>query len=240
MKEEITCFPSHVAVIMDGNGRWAKKRNLPRNEGHRVGAKVFGDIVKHASKIGVKSLTAYAFSTENWKRPESEVRSIMELLERYLDDFFKNYKNNSEEDICLKVIGDISQLSKTLQEKIIKAQEQTKNHTRMTVNIAINYGSRDEIIRASKMLAEKCLSGEMKIDDICEDVVSDVMYTSGQPELDLIIRPSGEKRLSNFLLWQSAYAEFVFMDVLWPDFTTEDFDIAINEFAKRSRRFGGV
>ncbi len=232
-------MPKHIAVIMDGNGRWAKKRFLQRREGHRAGAKAFHKIVEHAEKIGIQVLTAYAFSTENWKRPQQEIDTIMELLEEYLDEFFKRYEKESS-NIRLSVIGDISALRSSIKDKICVVTEKTRQNSGMVVNIALNYGGRDEIVNAARVLAEKIKQNQINAEDITEELLSSYMYTAHQPDPDIIIRPSGEKRLSNFLLWQSAYSELVFMDVLWPDFKGEHMEEAIREYAKRNRRYGGV
>ncbi len=228
-------IPTHIAIIMDGNGRWAKAKGLPRTAGHKKGTKVFGDIAKHCMKIGVKHLTVYAFSTENWKRPKSEVDSIMNLLKQYLKDLLKS----SEEGARLKFIGSRENMPAELLELMEQAESKTENFDKFTVNIALNYGGRAEIVSAVKKIAEDVKSGKMASEEINEDVFSDYIYTSTQPDPDIIIRPGGEKRISNFLLWQNAYSELIFMDVLWPDFTEKDLDEAVEIYASRNRRYGG-
>lgn len=230
-------LPEHIGIIMDGNGRWAKKRNLPRSAGHTAGAKNFRTITRYCSKIGIKYLTVYAFSTENWKRPAEEVNALMSLFKSYLEEAIRDFKN---EDIVVKFIGDKSAFSKELQELIDENERMSSHRTGMVLNIAMNYGSRDEIVRAVKNISQQVKNGELDIDNITADTISNNLYTAGQPDPDLVIRPSGEYRISNFLLWQSAYTEYVIMDVLWPDFTTEMLDSALIEYAKRNRRFGGV
>lgn len=229
-------LPEHIGIIMDGNGRWAKKRRLPRTAGHTVGAKTFKKIARYCNKIGIKYLTVYAFSTENWKRPKDEVEAIMKLLKDYLIDA-KNFK---DENIKVKFIGDLSPLSDELKKLIKDAEEGSVNATGLKLNIALNYGGRDEIAFAVKKIAEDYKNGKITADEIDEKAISDNIYTAGQPDPDIIIRPSGEYRLSNFLIWQAAYSEFWYSDVLWPDFKTKDLDKAILDFQKRNRRFGGI
>lgn len=231
-------LPKHIGIIMDGNGRWAKKRGLPRTFGHREGAKVFRKIVEYCGEIGLKYLTVYAFSTENWSRPKDEVDSIMKLLEQYIDDAFQHQDENQK--FRTKFIGDISALSPVLQEKIRRIEEVVSNKNGLMVNIALNYGGRDEIVRAVKQVAYQVQTGALPLEKMDQEVFSQYLYTAGQPDPDLIIRPSGEERLSNFLIWQAAYSEFVFMDILWPDFTPRDLERAIVEYQQRDRRFGGV
>ena len=230
-------LPEHLAIIMDGNGRWAKKRFMPRSMGHRAGAAKFKAITRYCSKIGIKYLTVYAFSTENWKRPEEEVGALMGLFKQYLKDALEDLLND---DIKIRFLGDTSMFSADLQELIAETIETGKTRTGMVLNLAMNYGSRAEITRAAQNLAEQVKNGTLQPSEITEQMLSDHMYTYGEPDPDLIIRPSGECRLSNFLLWQSAYSELIFMDVLWPDFTTADLDAALAEYARRNRRFGGV
>lgn len=230
-------LPEHIGIIMDGNGRWAKKRNLPRSAGHTAGAKNFRTITKYCSNIGIKYLTVYAFSTENWKRPADEVNALMSLFKSYLEEAISDFK---DEDIVVKFIGDKSAFSPELQNLIEENETMSANRTGMVLNIAMNYGSRDEILRAVKNISSQVKKGEIDIEDITADTISNNLYTAGQPDPDLVIRPSGEYRISNFLLWQSAYTEYVIMDVLWPDFTKEMLDVALIEYAKRNRRFGGV
>ena len=229
-------LPRHVAVIMDGNGRWAKKRGLPRSAGHKAGAESFRRLGTYCKKLGIDYLTVYAFSTENWKRPLEEVSAIMKLFGEYLLKGF-NYKDRN---IRIKFLGDRTALDPKLQKLMNELEEDSAHKTGMTLNIAVNYGGRPEIVRAARQLAEKVKAGELQPEDITEEMMSDAMYTTGQKDPDFILRPSGEKRLSNFMLWQAAYSELVEMDVLWPDFTRDDLDAAITEFNKRSRRFGGI
>jgi len=229
-------LPKHVGIIMDGNGRWAKKRGLPRSAGHRAGAQNLKTITEFAGNLGIKYVTAYAFSTENWKRPKEEVDALMDLLLNYLRD-----KNQlAGKDVIIKVIGDRSRLSDEINTEIDVIEEYTKKNTGMVLYLAINYGGRQEIVTSVKNLAKKVQNGELSAEDITENDISDYIYTSEVPDVDLIIRPSGEQRLSNFLLWQSAYSEFWFSDINWPDFKTSDFARAILDYQNRNRRFGGV
>ncbi|MBR6502129.1 MAG: isoprenyl transferase [Clostridia bacterium] len=225
-------LPTHIAIIMDGNGRWAKKRALPRTAGHAAGSKTFKDIARYCNKIGLKYLTVYAFSTENWKRPQEEVNNIMKIFKEYLEDT-KNFK---DENIKLQFIGDRTVLDPEIQRLMQQSEDDSRNATGLHLNIAINYGGRDEIVHAVKNI----VNSGVGVDDITEDMISQNLYTTGQPDPDFIIRPSGEYRLSNYLIWQSAYAEYWFSDILWPDFKTSDLDRAIDDFNKRNRRFGGV
>lgn len=225
-------LPEHIAIIMDGNGRWAKKRSMPRTAGHVAGAKTFKNIARYCNKIGLKYLTVYAFSTENWKRPADEVKGIMNLLRDYL----KDAENFKDENIRVKFIGNLEPLDDDIKELIKKDEEGSKDATGLNLNIAINYGGRDEITRAVR----KIVSDGIAPEKITEQKISDYLYTADMPDPDFIIRPSGEYRLSNYLIWQSAYAEYWFSDILWPDFTTKDLDKAIEEFSRRNRRFGGV
>ncbi|RPF48609.1 undecaprenyl pyrophosphate synthetase [Hydrogenoanaerobacterium saccharovorans] len=229
-------LPQHIGIIMDGNGRWAKKRGLPRSAGHKKGANVFGEIARYCRDIGIRYLTVYAFSTENWSRPESEVRELMSLLKQYLRDT-KKYK---DENIKLLFLGDRSVLDDDLRSLMFEAEQGSRNNTALTVCMAINYGGRDEIRNAVQQIARKVQNGSLAVEDIDETCISNHLYTANIPDPDVIIRPSGEKRSSNFLAWQSAYSEYVFMDILWPDFTTDDLNSALWEYSKRSRRFGGV
>lgn len=228
--------PAHVGVIMDGNGRWAKKRGLPRKLGHREGAKNFRTITRHAKAVGVQYITFYAFSTENWKRPKDEVDAIMELFEKYLDEV----RDFVEENIRIRFIGDRSALSENLQRKMASVEEDSKDFTAMTLVLAINYGGRDEICHSVKALARKVREGTLDPEDITQDMIEANLYTEEIPPLDLVIRPSGEQRLSNFMIWQAAYAEFYYTNILWPDFKNEDFDRAVLAYSERNRRFGGV
>ncbi len=225
-------IPGHIAIIMDGNGRWAKKRGLPRSFGHSAGAKKFKEIARYCNKIGVKYLTVYAFSTENWKRPKEEIDGIMNLLRDYLKDS-TNFKG---ENIKLRFIGDRAPLPEDVRILMENSERESDDATGMTACLALNYGGRDEITKA----VQKIISEGINEQDITEELISSKLYTVDYPDPDLIIRPSGEYRLSNFLTWQSAYSEFYFDKVLWPDFTTKDLDRAIDEFNRRNRRFGGV
>ncbi len=236
-KEKPVMLPQHIAIIMDGNGRWAKKRGLPRQAGHSAGASNFRSIARYCNKIGIKYLTVYAFSTENWKRPEEEVNYIMKLFGDYLREAISDFKN---ENIKTRFIGDTSVLSSDLRQLISEAEETSSKSTGMTLNIAINYGARQEILMAAKSICSDVIAGNIKPDDINEDMLSRRLYTACQPDPDLIIRPSGEFRISNFMLWQAAYAELWYSDVLWPDFSTEMLDRAIEDFNRRGRRFGGL
>lgn len=230
-------LPVHVGIIMDGNGRWAKKRGLPRKAGHSEGAKTFRKITRYCSEVGIKYLTVYAFSTENWKRPQDEVNSLMKLFKSYLEEALSDFK---DDDIVVKFIGDKSHFTKDLQKLMTENEESSKNRSGMVLNIAMNYGSRDEIVRAVKNICSDVKSGKISDAEIDENLISSYLYTSGQPDPDLIIRPSGEYRISNFMLWQSAYTEFVIMNKLWPDFQKSDLDEALRIYSHRSRRYGGV
>ena len=229
--------PRHIAFVMDGNGRWAQKRGLPRSAGHKQGARTFREIVRYCRSIGIRYLTVYAFSTENWKRPQSEINAIMNLLRDYLDEL---ERHSDEEQGVLRFIGDMAPLAEDLRQRITDVQERTAGREGITVNIALNYGGRHEIVHAVQQAVSLARQETLTPEAVDEALVDSLMYTAGQPPVDLIIRPSGEQRISNFLLWQGAYAEFVFMDVLWPDFTPGDLDRAIAEFQRRSRRFGGI
>ena len=225
-------MPQHIAIIMDGNGRWAKKRGLPRSAGHVAGAKTFKNIARYCNKIGLKYLTVYAFSTENWKRPEDEVNAIMNLLRDYL----KDAENFKDENIRVRFIGDRAPLADDIKALMEKNENDSKNATGLTLYIAINYGGRDEIVKA----VQKIVDSGVKAEEINEELISNNLYTHDCPDPDFIIRPSGEYRLSNYLIWQSAYSEFWYSDVLWPDFTEKDLEKAINDFSNRNRRFGGI
>ena len=229
-------LPCHIGIIMDGNGRWAKKRGLPRTAGHKKGARVFGEIARYCRDIGIRYLTVYAFSTENWRRPADEVADLMELLKEHLRDV----SNYQDENVRLLFLGDRTALDDELRDLMRQAEEGSKNNTGITVCMAINYGGRDEISRAVRSIAQKVAAGALSPDTIDENCIADHLDTRGIPDPDVIIRPSGEKRSSNFLAWQSAYSEYVFMDILWPDFTPNDLNQALLEYTKRSRRFGGV
>ena len=225
-------IPEHIAIIMDGNGRWAKNRGLPRTAGHAAGSKKFKEIARYCNKIGVKYLTVYAFSTENWRRPKEEVDTIMNIFRDYL----KDSTNFKKENIMLKFIGDRSGMPEDIAELMAKAEFDSKDATGLRVYMAINYGGRDELVHAVRDIIGEGISAS----DITEEVISSHIYTKDYPDPELIIRPSGEYRLSNFLIWQAAYSEFWFSNVLWPDFTPDDLERAIDDFNMRNRRFGGV
>ncbi len=229
--------PKHVAIILDGNGRWAKKRNMPRNYGHVQGSKTVEQIIEDGYNMGIEYITVYAFSTENWKRSKDEVDALMKLLAKYLIDCIERSTKNN---MCVRVIGDKTGLDRKLVTKINELEEKTKDATGLKFTIAINYGGRDEIRRAVTRIAEDARDGKIACDAITEDLISDYLDTAGLPDPDLLIRTSGEERLSNFLPWQLAYTEFYFTDVLWPDFTKEDLLTAIRYYNGRERRFGGV
>ncbi len=228
-------MPIHIAIIMDGNRRWAKAQGKPAGFGHKEGAKTLEKIVRYGNKIGLRYITVYAFSTENWKRAEDEVKGLMTLLQNYLDDYAKRADT---ENIKVKVLGDISALSEGMQKSIEKCVERTKSNTGIMFNIALNYGGRDEIKKAIKKISKQVRDGNIKVEDINEDMISNSLYTAGIPDPDLIIRTSGEIRLSGFLLWQCTYSELLFIDKNWPDFEEEDLDKAIIEYQKRTRKFG--
>ena len=229
--------PKHIAIVMDGNGRWAKKRGLPRTAGHKVGAEAFRTIANYAKSIGLQYLTVYAFSTENWKRPEEEVDAIMDLLEKYLREAIRDMEKNQ---VRFCFFGDLSRLSPQLQEEARLAVERSAKYEGVQVNFCLNYGGRAEVVRAAQRFAQACAEGKCKPEDLTEDVLSDLMYSQNVPDPELVIRPGGELRTSNFLLWQSAYAEYYFTDVLWPEFGPEDLEKAIAAYNSRKRRFGGV
>ncbi len=230
-------LPRHIAIIMDGNGRWAQKRGLPRTLGHRAGVDSLREVVRAASNIGVKALTAYAFSTENWKRPEEEVNLLMNLLSEYLDSEIEELHR---ENIKIRFIGKIEELASGLRKKMQEAQEYTEKNTGMIFSLAVNYGGRAEILQCVQVIADKVAKGEMKREQITEEAINQHLYTADLPELDLLIRPSGDFRISNFLLWQAAYAEFWFTDIHWPDFTPTHLQQAILDYQRRERRFGGL
>ena len=228
-------MPKHIAIIMDGNRRWARAKGKSASYGHKEGAKTLEKIVRYANKIGLRYITVYAFSTENWKRAEEEVKSLMMLLQNYLDDYSKRADT---ENIRVKILGDISALSEGMQKSINKCMERTKDNTGVTFNIALNYGGRDELLKAIKQISKDVKEEKIKLEDITEELVSNNLYTKGQPDPDLLIRTSGELRLSNFLPWQLVYSEFLFIDKNWPDFSEKDLDDAILEYQKRTRKFG--
>jgi len=234
---DMTRIPEHIAIIMDGNGRWAKEHKLPRTLGHRAGVETIRRIVKECNKLGVKYLTLYAFSTENWNRPMQEVDSLMKLLVEYLKNEFEELNSN---DVVINSIGNISKLPKLCRVELDNAYEKTKNNKGLILNLALNYGGRSEIVEAVKEISLDLINKKISEDEITEDLVSKYMYTGEMPDPDLIIRPSGELRLSNFLLWQSAYSEFWFSDINWPDFHEKQLQSAIADYQKRDRRFGKV
>lgn len=228
--------PRHIAIILDGNGRWAKKRGLPRTAGHMAGAETFRRIATYCKNIGVEYLTVYAFSTENWKRPEEEVGTIMKLLGRYLDEAIRTME---KDHIRMKVFGELARLSPKLREMVDRTDEISQHYQGFQANICLNYGGRDEIIHAARRYARDYAEGRVR-GELSEEQFGNYLYSAGIPDPDLLIRPGGEMRISNFLLWQCAYTEFYFTEVLWPDFTPEELDKAIAEFNRRDRRYGGV
>ncbi len=230
-------LPEHVGIIMDGNGRWAQKRGLPRYAGHVAGAQVFKTIAYYARDIGLKNLTVYAFSTENWSRPQEEVSRIMKVLEEFIDDALNTFE---KERVRIRFIGDLSVFSGTLLEKMERIVDVTKDFPGLTLNVAMNYGGQHEIVHAARKAAKLVSNGLLKPEEITPETFGKMLYFDDCDAVDLVIRPSGEKRLSNFLLWQSAYAEFWYSDILWPDFKPKDLDQAIIDYQKRNRRFGGV
>ncbi len=237
---EFEVLPKHIAFIMDGNGRWARERGLERSEGHKAGAKVFRRITEYCADIGIEYVTFYAFSTENWNRPKAEVQALMKLFKEYLLEADERERENDIRQSRIRFIGEREGLPKDLLKLIEKAERKSNKYSKITVNIALNYGGRAEITHAVKAIAQKVQAGEMSIEDITEQTVSDNIYTAGQPDPDIIVRPSGEYRLSNFLQWQSAYSEFWYSNILWPDFTEENVNDIIRDYQKRNRRFGGV
>ncbi|HIS60155.1 MAG TPA: di-trans,poly-cis-decaprenylcistransferase [Candidatus Faecousia faecipullorum] len=228
--------PQHIAIIMDGNGRWAKKRGLPRTAGHAAGAEAFRRIANYCRTLGVRYLTVYAFSTENWKRSQEEISGIMRLLRRYLEEALQDMEKNR---VCFRFFGDLSKLSPELQKLCYDAQNRSRDYD-VQVNFCLNYGGRNEIVQASRAFAADVAAGKYQPEDLTEELLSSYLYSKGVPDPELIIRPSGEMRTSNFLLWQSAYSEYVFMNVLWPDFSPSHLDEAIAEYHRRNRRFGGT
>ena len=228
--------PRHIAIIMDGNGRWAKQRGLPRTAGHAAGAEAFRRIANYCRTLGVEYLTVYAFSTENWKRSADEVAGIMKLLRRYLEEALRDMDKNR---VCFRFFGDLTKLSPELQALCDRAQKQSEDYD-VQVNFCLNYGGRDEIVQAARRFAQDVEDGIHRPEELTEELLATYLYSADVPDPELIIRPSGEKRTSNFLLWQSAYSEYVFMNVLWPDFSPADLDAAIEEYHRRNRRFGGV
>ncbi len=234
---DLNNLPEHIGVILDGNGRWAKKRGLPRSAGHSAGADNLKKIVTECNKIGIKYITVYAFSTENWKRPAEEVEFLMNLLLNYLKNAEKTLAG---ENVVIRAIGSRKELTDEIQEQIIKTEKFTANNTGIVMNIALNYGGREEIVNATRQLCRMAEKGEISADDINEKMFDKYLYTSGQPDIDLLIRTSGEQRLSNFLLWQNSYSEMWFTPKLWPDFSVKDLHSAIIDFQNRGRRFGDV
>ena len=229
--------PRHIAIIMDGNGRWAKQRGLPRTAGHSAGTETFRRIAKHCRDIGVKYLTVYAFSTENWKRSKEEVAGLMKLLGNYLKEALRDMDQNH---VRFRFFGDLSRLPKPLKKLCEDAQKRSAAYQDVQVNFCLNYGGRDEIVKAAQMIAQDAKDGKLQPEQITDQLFSQYLYSKDVPDPELIIRPSGEMRISNFLLWQSAYSEYVFMDVLWPDFSEKDLDEAIEQYHRRDRRFGGA
>lgn len=230
-------LPKHIGFIMDGNGRWAKKRGLPRSAGHKAGAESLKKIITEANNLGIKYATVYAFSTENWSRPQAEVDYLMDLLMDYLVNAEKTLAG---ENVVIRAIGSRKELSEEMQRQIIKTENFTKNNTGIVMNIALNYGGREELVHAAREIAQRVKDGDKEIDDITADDIDKGLYTAGQPDVDLLIRTSGEMRLSNFMLWQVSYAEMWFTNKLWPDFKPADLHKAIIDFQGRGRRFGGV
>lgn len=234
---DLNNIPKHVGIIMDGNGRWAKNRNMPRTFGHKEGTKRVIEIVEAAYKINIKSLTLYAFSTENWKRPEEEISKLMDLLAFYIKSQLEKIKKNN---VRIKVLGDYRAFPDPIVKLIEDALQETKSNDKMILNIGLNYGGQSEIVRASKNLCKDVIDGKISLDDIDTESFKNYLYTTGQDDLDLLIRPSGELRVSNFLLYQLVYSEFYFSNILWPDFHENDFYKAIYDFQKRNRRYGGL
>ena len=234
---DMSRLPKHIGVIMDGNGRWAKKRGLPRSAGHSAGAESLKKIVTEANNLGIGYITVYAFSTENWKRPEAEVDYLMSLLLNYLKDAENSLAG---ENVVIRCIGSREELSEEIREQIKKTEAFTAKNDGIVMNIALNYGAREEITNAAMLLCKEAVSGEISADDITEDMLGSKLYTAGDPDVDLLIRTSGEQRLSNFMLWQVSYAEMWFTDKLWPDFKPSDLRQAIIDFQNRGRRFGGI
>ena len=236
-KQELKKIPTHVAIIMDGNGRWAKKRNMPRVKGHYEGMQTVKKITKYASKLGIQYLTLYAFSTENWARPKEEVSYLMDLPEKMFTSFMPELMENN---VKVEVIGVVEKLPENTRKAVEDAIEQTKNNTGLKLVFALNYGSKDEIVTAVKRIAQGAANNEYKVEEIDEQLISDNLFTKDTPDPDLLIRTSGEQRISNFLLWQIAYSEFIFTKVAWPDFVEEEFYKALLEYQSRDRRFGGL
>ena len=237
MAQKNPMVPRHIAIIMDGNGRWAKKRGLPRTMGHAAGAEAWRKIANYCRTLGVEYFTVYAFSTENWKRSEEEISALMKLLGKYLKEALEDMEKNH---VKFKFFGDLSRLDPALQKLCRETEERSAQYEGVQANFCLNYGGRDEIVKATQAFARDVAAGKYQPEDLTEELMSTYLYSADVPDPELIIRPSGEMRTSNFLLWQSAYSEYVFMDVLWPDFGPKDLDKAIEEFNRRNRRFGGV
>ncbi len=233
--DEFDKLPEHVAIIMDGNGRWARKHKLSVSKGHRQGTETLREIIRHTDDLGIKALSLYAFSTENWKRSEEEVAALMQLI---LDFFASEIDELDAKNVRILILGDKSGLPEKQRETLKEAERRTENNTGLRLNIAVNYGGRAELVKAAREIATLAVNGSLPVDAITEETISDHLYTRGQPDVDLLIRTSGEQRLSNFLLYQNAYAEFVFPEILWPDFTVHDYDLALDAYAHRERRFG--
>ena len=233
--DEFDKLPEHVAIIMDGNGRWARKHKLSVSKGHRQGTETLREIILHTDDLGIKALSLYAFSTENWKRSEEEVAALMQLI---LDFFASEIDELDAKNVRILILGDKSGLPEKQRETLKEAEKRTEKNTGLRLNIAVNYGGRAELVKAAREIATLAVNGALPVDAITEETISDHLYTRGQPDVDLLIRTSGEQRLSNFLLYQNAYAEFVFPEILWPDFTVHDYDLALDAYAHRERRFG--
>lgn len=233
--DEFDKLPEHVAIIMDGNGRWARKHKLSVSKGHRQGTETLREIIRHTDDLGIKALSLYAFSTENWKRSEEEVAALMQLI---LDFFASEIDELDAKNVRILILGDKSGLPEKQRETLKEAERRTENNTGLRLNIAVNYGGRAELVKAAREIATLAVNGSLPVNAITEETISDHLYTRGQPDVDLLIRTSGEQRLSNFLLYQNAYAEFVFPEILWPDFTVHDYDLALDAYAHRERRFG--
>ena len=235
MDIDMNNLPKHIAIIMDGNRRWAKEKKLDTKIGHKEGAENLKRIAKYANQIGIKYLTVYAFSTENWKRTKEEVGALMLLLQKYVEEFLND---SNMDNIKVNILGDISKLDKGIQKSINRIMDNTKSNTGLTLNIAFNYGGRDEIVKAMQRIATRVKENEIQVEEIDEKLIENSLYTAGQPEPDLLIRPGGEQIISNYLLWQLAYTEFIFTSKYWPDFNEKDLDEAIITFENRNRKFG--
>ena len=233
--DEFDKLPEHVAIIMDGNGRWARKHKLSVSRGHRQGTETLREIIRHTDDLGIRALSLYAFSTENWNRSEEEVAALMQLI---LDFFASEIDELDAKNVRILILGDKGGLPETQRETLKEAERRTEKNTGLRLNIAVNYGGRAELVKAAREIATLAVNGSLPVNGITEETISEHLYTRGQPDVDLLIRTSGEKRLSNFLLYQNAYAEFVFPEVLWPDFTVHDYDLALDAYAHRERRFG--